>query len=53
MLKRLGRAIGIDAEDVRVLATAAVLVLLVGAALVLLGLFAGLAVAAYGLLAGL
>jgi len=53
MIKGLGRTIGVDADDVRVIAVGIVVVLVVGVALVILGLFAGAAVAVFSLASGL
>jgi len=53
ILKAVGQAIGIDGDDLRVLATLAVVVLAVGVALILLAGLAGVAVACFEAMRGL
>jgi len=52
VLKALGQAVGVDADDAKVLATITVALVAVGVGLVILGGFIGLAVAAFGLASG-
>ena len=53
ILKALGQAIGADADDIKIIATGIIVVLVVGLALVLLAGFLGLAAGVFDLASGL